>query len=75
MFHPVHGGGAVIDLTDVMYAPRVIKDALGGRGFTCINVCHDADITPLLKMDCFGHVGLISGALIRFSRNLFLYQR
>ena len=58
LFHPIHCGRTVIDLTDFMNASCIIKDALGSCGLPCINVCHDAEIAPLIKGDCFGHVSL-----------------
>jgi hypothetical protein len=42
--HPVHRGRAVVDLAHPMQAPRVVQDALGGRGLPGIDVGHDADV-------------------------------
>ena len=49
LLHPVHGGGAFMDFADLVSAARVIQDALGGRGFTGIDVGHDADISHLFE--------------------------
>ena len=47
--HPVHGGGAIVDLTDLVGLAGVVKDSLGGRGLTGINVGHDADVAHVLE--------------------------
>ena len=47
--HPVHGGGAIVDLTDLVGLARVVQDSLGGRGLTGIDVGHDADIAHVLE--------------------------
>ena len=47
--HPVHGGGAIVDLADLVGLAGVVKDSLGGRGLTGIDVGHDADVTHVLE--------------------------
>ena len=47
--HPVHGGGAIVDLTDLVGLAGVVKDALGSGGLTGIDVGHDADVTHVLE--------------------------
>ena len=42
--HPVHGGGALMGLTDLIVHTGIIQDALGRGGLSCINVSHNADI-------------------------------
>ncbi len=44
LLHPVHRGGAVMDLAHLMGDARIIKDALGRRRLPGIDVRHDADI-------------------------------
>src|SRR5205807_281313 len=38
--HPVHGGGAFVDLTDLVVLAGVVEDALGRRGFARVDVGH-----------------------------------
>ena len=42
--HPVHGGSAVVHLTDLVGDAGVIEDALGRRRFTGVDVSHDPDV-------------------------------
>ena len=42
--HPVHGGSALMNLTDFVVDPGVIQDPLGGGCLAGIDVRHDADI-------------------------------
>ena len=46
--HPVHGGGAVMGLTDLVVHAGVEQDALGGGGLTGVDVGHDTDISGIL---------------------------
>ena len=50
LFHPVHGGGAVVHLTDLVAHTGVVEDALGGRRLAGIDVRHDADIADLVEV-------------------------
>ena len=45
LLHPVHGCGALVDLTDLMDLLGVEEDALGDRGLTSVNVRNDADVS------------------------------
>ena len=47
LLHPVHGGGAVVHLTDLVADTGVVEDALGRRRLTGIDVRHDADVADL----------------------------
>ncbi|CAB5055785.1 unannotated protein [freshwater metagenome] len=47
LFHPVHGGSAFMDFTDLVVNTGVKKDALSGRGFTRVDVSHDPNIANL----------------------------
>src|ERR1019366_4354580 len=42
LLHPVHDGGAFVHFAQLVRAARVIKDALGRSGLTCIDVGSDA---------------------------------
>ncbi|CAB4538805.1 unannotated protein [freshwater metagenome] len=44
LLHPVHGGSAFMDLTDLVRLTCVKQDPLSGRCFSGIDVGHDADI-------------------------------
>lgn len=48
--HPVHGGCAVVDFTDLVRDARVEQDALGGRGLAGVDVRHDADVADLVQV-------------------------
>ena len=50
--HPVHGGGAIMGLTDLIVHAGVEQDTLGSRRLACIDVSHNADITGIFKR-CF----------------------
>src|SRR5438132_11902271 len=42
--HPVHGGGAFVDLTDFVVFARVVEDPLRRRGLARVDVGHDPDV-------------------------------
>ncbi len=48
--HPVHGGSALMDLTDLVGLTGVVKNTLGRGGLTGIDVSHDADVTGIGKL-------------------------
>ncbi len=48
LLHPVHHGGAIVYLTDLVRYTGVVKDALGRGGLTRVNMGHDADIAIAL---------------------------
>ena len=50
LLHPVHGGGAVVHLTDLVAHTGVVEDALGSRRLAGIDVRHDADIADLVEV-------------------------
>jgi len=52
LFHPVHGGAAIVNFTDLVIDTGVEKDALSSRGFTRVDVRHDSDIANLGEVDC-----------------------
>ena len=47
--HVVHGGGAVVDLADLVALPGVVEDALGRGGLAGIDVRHDPDVPGALQ--------------------------
>ncbi len=61
--HPVGDRRAIVDLPQLVAHPGVKQDALGGGGFTGINMCRDADVAITLKRNgpdhdaslCNGH--------------------
>src|SRR4051812_6629269 len=48
--HPVHRGGAVVDLADLVGDAGVVEDALGRGGLAGIDVRHDADVADLIQV-------------------------
>ena len=56
LLHPVHDGGAVVDLADLVRDARVEQDALGRRRLAGIDVRHDADIPIPLEWGLPCHV-------------------
>ena len=47
LLHPVHGGGAVVHLTDLVADTGVVEDALRRRRLAGVDVRHDADVADL----------------------------
>ena len=47
LLHPVHGGGAVVHLTDLVADTGVVEDALRRRRLSGVDVRHDADVADL----------------------------
>ena len=47
--HPVHGGGTVVGLTDLVVLTGVEQDTLGGGGLTGIDVGHDAEVSGIFQ--------------------------
>jgi hypothetical protein len=48
LLHPVHRRRAFVDFADFMRNAGVIKHALGGRGFTRVDVRHDSDVSVFI---------------------------
>ena len=48
LLHPVHHGGALVDLAHFVGAAGVVEDALGRRRLTGVDVRHDPDVAGLL---------------------------
>ena len=53
--HPVHGGSALVNLTDLVGLAGVVEDALGSGGLAGIDVGHDADVAGVLKRSLLSH--------------------
>jgi len=51
LLHPVHGGRALVDLTDLVVDARVEQDPLGGRGLARVDVRHDPDVADLGEIE------------------------
>src|SRR2546427_6476789 len=49
LLHPVHGGGAVVHLAQLVRPAGVVEDALGRSRFPGIDVGHDADVANLVE--------------------------
>ena len=47
--HPVHGGGTLVGLTQLVVDAGVEENTLGSRSLACVNVSHDADISCFLE--------------------------
>ena len=47
--HPVHDRRALVDLTDLVGAARVVQDPLGRRGLARVDVGHDPDVANRAK--------------------------
>ena len=55
LFHPVHRGLALVDLTDLVVLARVEQDALSRGGLARIDVGHDPDVAGSLEWVPLGH--------------------
>ncbi len=70
--HPVHGGGTLVHLADLVRLARVEQDALGRRRLAGIDVRHDADVTNAVELVHRGHAGSL--LCLYYSHDLS-YQR
>jgi hypothetical protein len=50
LLHPVHLGGAVVDLADLVDAAGVEQEALGHGGLAGVDVGDDADVADLVDL-------------------------
>ena len=53
--HPVHRSCTVMNLTNFVGLTGVVQNTFGGSGLTGIDVCHDAEVTSVVKR-CFCHI-------------------
>jgi hypothetical protein len=56
LFHPVHRGGALVDLTDLVVLTGVVEDPLGRSRLPGIDVRHDADVPISIEGRLSRHV-------------------
>ena len=56
LLHPVHDGGAVMHLADLVGHAGIEQDALGGRGLAGVDMRADADIAVVLDGSLACHV-------------------
>ena len=70
--HPVHGGGTLVHLADLVRLARVEQDALGRGRLAGIDVSHDADVTNAVELVHRGHAGSL--LCLYYSHDL-RYQR
>ena len=73
LLHPVHRGGALMDLADLVGLAGIIKDSLGRRRLAGIDVGHDADVAIFVERMAAGH-DVYSRAGVR-PRRSDCYQR
>src|SRR4051794_4654122 len=59
LLHPVHRGGAVVDLTDLVVDAGVEEDPLGRRRLAGVDVRHDPDVAGLGELGHLGHLLLL----------------
>ena len=55
LLHPVHRGGALVDLAHLVGAAGVVEDPLGRRGLTRVDVGHDPDVAGLFESEVTWH--------------------
>ena len=53
--HPVHGGGTLVGLADLVVHAGVVQNTLGSGGLARIDVGHDADVTGILQRNFSRH--------------------
>src|SRR3989441_2093196 len=58
LLHPVHGGGAVVHLAQLVRPAGVVQDPLGRSRFPGIDVDHDADVANLVERRSARHSSL-----------------
>ena len=65
LLHPVHDGGALVDLADLVGDAGVEEDPLGRGGLAGVDVRHDADVADLGQVggDVDGHLSVIPSGL------------
>ena len=64
LFHPVHGGGAIVNFTDLVTYTGVKQNALGSSSLTGVDVSGDTDITITLNGGCTSHCHPLTRALV-----------
>jgi hypothetical protein len=56
LLHKIHGRSAVVHLADLVALAGIVKDALGRRRLTGINMGHDAEVAVVLDWMGAGHL-------------------
>ena len=69
LLHPVHRGGALVDLAHLVGLSGVIQDALGRRRLARIDVGHDPDVPGLFERELARH-GAFSSLCAVFLRRV-----
>ena len=69
LLHPVHRGGALVDLAHLVGLSGVVQDALGRRRLARIDVGHDPDVSGLFERELARH-GDISSLCAVFLRRV-----
>jgi hypothetical protein len=59
LLHPVHDGGAFMNLADFVRNTRIEEDSLRRRGLTGIDVGHDADVPGTFEWCLSRHYDLL----------------
>ena len=57
--HPVHRGGTVVGLADLVVDAGVVQNTLGSRGLASVDMGHDADISGVFQRDFSCHNSLV----------------
>src|SRR3984893_16918991 len=68
LLHPVHGGGALMDLAHLVAFSRVVEDTLRSCSLPGIDVGHDAEIAVVFDLVDAGHLISILGNLASCTR-------
>jgi hypothetical protein len=55
LLHPVHRGGALVDLADLVGPAGVVQDPLSRRRLAGVDVRHDPDVPGLVERECTWH--------------------
>jgi hypothetical protein len=79
--HPVHGSCAIMNFTDLVVYTGIIQDTFRGCCLTCINVCHDADVSCFFKRKFSAHdffsllklPAVMSKSLVGFSHFMSIF--
>ncbi|CDJ79006.1 Hypothetical protein SMB2099_4392 [Serratia marcescens SMB2099] len=56
LFHPVHGGSAVMNFTDFVVYTGVEQNTFGSGGFTGVDVSTDTDVAVACNGCCTSHL-------------------
>src|SRR5205085_6635145 len=68
LLHPIHRRSTFVHFADLVALAGVIKDALGGRGLTGIDMRHDTEVAVILYGMNAGHRLFLKSVLRRYQR-------